>query len=210
MTSYILQSPAKHANAATLVQKRLGIRFGAERLEPDQGLRDKISGAQFSGASVPSATSGGKVAKSYKKRKQWRSALFWAFIWPSRWGKVLSELKRSMSQRVDIHALLSQTTDKDQKVASFALLSLGVIESLVGGAITASRAVQMYFNADNCLYVREQLREKVADEIMSRGVQLPDIFDALSAEQAQQEFQRELSTIRLLCLTLLEEKQLAA
>ena len=115
-----------------------------------------------------------------------------------------------MNQRVDIRALLSQATDKDQKVASFALLSLGVIESLVGGAITATRAVHLFFHADNCLFVREQLREKVADEIMGRGVQLPDIFDALSAEKAHQEFQRELATIRSLCLTLLEEKQLAA
>ncbi len=115
-----------------------------------------------------------------------------------------------MNKRVDMHALLSQATDEDQKVASFALLSLGVIESLVGGAITATRAVHLFFHADNCLFVKEQLREKAADEIMSRGVQLPDIFDALSAEQAQQEFQRELSTIRLLCLTLLEEKQLTA
>ena len=115
-----------------------------------------------------------------------------------------------MKKCVDIHALLLQATDKDQKVAYFALLSLGVIESLAGGAITASSAVQMFFNADNCLFVREQLPEKAADEIMSRGVQLPDIFDALSAEKAQQEFQRELATIRLLCLSLLEEKKLAA
>ena len=54
-----------------------------------------------------------------------------------------------MKKFVDIHALLLQATDKDQKVAYFALLSLGVIESLAGGAITASSAVQMFFNADN-------------------------------------------------------------
>lgn len=115
-----------------------------------------------------------------------------------------------MKQRIDLHTLLSQTTDRDQQIASFALLSLGVIESLVGGAMTASRAVELFFHADNCLFVGKQLRQKVAGEIMSRGVQLPDIFDALSAEEAQQELQRELTTMRLLCLKLLEDKQLAA
>lgn len=115
-----------------------------------------------------------------------------------------------MKQHVDLHTLLSQDTDKDQQITSFALLSLGVIESLVGGAITASRAVELFFHADNCLFVRKQLRQKIADEIMSRGVQLPDIFDALSAQEAQQEFQRELAAMRLLCLKLFEDEQLAA
>ena len=115
-----------------------------------------------------------------------------------------------MKQHIDLHTLLSQTTDKDQQVTSFALLSLGIIESQVSGAMTASNAVELFFHADNCLFVRERLRQKVADEIMSRGVQLPDIFDALPAEAAQQEFQRELAAMRLLCLKLFGKKQLAA
>jgi len=45
---------------------------------------------------------------------------------------------------------------------------------------------------------------------MSRGVQLTDLFDTLSAEEAQREFQRELGAIRLLCLKLLGDKQRAA
>ena len=115
-----------------------------------------------------------------------------------------------MKRRVDLHTLLSQASDKDQQMASFTLLSLGVIESLVSGAITASNAVELFFYADNCLFVREQLRQKAADEIMSRGVQLPDIFDVLSAEEAHREFQRELAMMRSLCLKILEDKQLAA
>jgi hypothetical protein len=115
-----------------------------------------------------------------------------------------------MKRRIDLQTLLSQASDKDQQVASFALLSLGVIESLVGGAITASNAIELFFHADNCLFVRKQLRQKVADEIMSRGVQLPDIFDILPAEEAQQEFQRELAEMRLLCLKLIGDQQLAA
>ena len=63
-----------------------------------------------------------------------------------------------MKQCVDIHTLLPRATDKDQKIAYFALLSLGVIESLAGGAISASRAVQMFFNADNCLWLIMQFR----------------------------------------------------
>jgi len=40
---------------------------------------------------------------------------------------------------------------------------------------------------DNCLFVRKHLRNKIVDEIMSRGVQLTDLFDTLPAEEAQRE-----------------------
>jgi hypothetical protein len=115
-----------------------------------------------------------------------------------------------MKQCIDLHTLLSQTTNQDQQISSFGLLSLGVIELLIGEAITASHAVELFFHANNCLFVRQQLRHKVADEMMSRGVQLPDIFEALPAEEAQQEFQQELATMRLLCLKLLGDIQVAA
>ena len=114
-----------------------------------------------------------------------------------------------MKPRIELSSLLSQATDKE-KVASFALLALGVTESLDSGALTASEVIQVFFHIDNCLFAKEQIAEKVADDIMSRGVQLADIFTALPAEKAQQEFQRELNTLHLLCLTLLEERQLAA
>lgn len=115
-----------------------------------------------------------------------------------------------MKQRIDLDTLLSQPTNQDQRIASFALLALGIIESLWGGAMTASGAVEMLFHGDNCLFVRKQLGNKVVDEIMSRGVQLADLFDTLSAEEAQREFQRELAAMRLLCLKLLGDKQRAA
>jgi hypothetical protein len=115
-----------------------------------------------------------------------------------------------MTQQIDLHQLLSQTSDNRQRTASFALLSLGVIESLVGEAMTPSSAVELFFHADNCQFVRRRLRLKAANEIMSRGVQLPDLFEALSTQKAQQEFQRELLVMRLLCLKLLGGKQLAA
>jgi hypothetical protein len=40
---------------------------------------------------------------------------------------------------------------------------------------------------------------------MSHGVQLPDLFDCLPADEAQREFFHELETIRSLCLTILEK-----
>ena len=50
---------------------------------------------------------------------------------------------------------------------------------------------------------------KTADAVMSHGVQLP-VFEALSPVEAHREFQRELATMRALCLKLLEQKQLVA
>lgn len=58
--------------------------------------------------------------------------------------------------------------------------------------------------------VRKHLRNKTADAVMSHGVQLPDLFEALPTAEAQREFQRELATMRSLCLKLLEQKQLVA
>jgi hypothetical protein len=92
----------------------------------------------------------------------------------------------------------------------FALLNLGIIEALANGLMTATDAVRTVYHADNCLFVRQRLRDKIADRIMSHGVQLPDLFTALSSEEAQREFQRELATMRALCLILLESKRLVA
>jgi hypothetical protein len=113
-------------------------------------------------------------------------------------------------QPIEFDTLLSPPTDPHQRIVSFALLALGIIESLRGGAMAASGAVEMLFHGDNCLFVRKHLRNKVVDEIMSHGVQLTDLFDTLSAEEAQREFLRELAVMRLLCLKLLGDKQLAA
>ncbi len=73
-----------------------------------------------------------------------------------------------MTQAIDLESLLSQATDTRQRVASFALLCLGAIESLVNGAIRASEAIRLLFHANNCLFVREHLKDEAADEVMSR------------------------------------------
>jgi hypothetical protein len=116
-----------------------------------------------------------------------------------------------MNDWMDFKTLLANTGRKlAQRKALFALLNLGIVESLANGLVSASDALWLFFHADNCLFVRRQLRDKIADEIMSRGVQLPDLFDSLPSDEAQREFQHELATLRRLCLKLLEKKPLVA
>ncbi|MBX3001984.1 MAG: hypothetical protein KF893_25895 [Caldilineaceae bacterium] len=111
---------------------------------------------------------------------------------------------------IDLENLLSNVPNRRQKVSSFALLCLGIIESLAGGALSATDALHQFFHTQNCLFVRKHLQDKLADELMSRGVQLADLFDALPVEDAQREFQRELAAMHSLSLKLLEEKRIAA
>jgi len=115
-----------------------------------------------------------------------------------------------MKDSINLQILLLQGGNRQQQVASFALLCLGIIESITNGLMSVTDALRLFFHAENCLFVRKHLKEKIADQIMSHGVQLPDLFDALPAEEAQQEFQREVTTIHSLCLKLLEDKQIAA
>src|SRR5437899_1521802 len=116
-----------------------------------------------------------------------------------------------MSDPVSLSALLSGTARKPaEELALFALVTLGFIESLAHGLMSASDAVRCFFHADNCLWIRKRFRKSLADQIMSHGVQLPDLFEALSAEEAHREFQRELAAMRTLCLKLLEERTRAA
>jgi hypothetical protein len=110
-----------------------------------------------------------------------------------------------------LQAILTESGEGSaDRLPVFALLALGLVESLANGVLSASGAVRSFFTADNCLYVRKLLRDKAADEVMSRGVQLPDLFDALPAEEAQREFQRELAAMRTLCLKLLLHKRSVA
>ena len=112
---------------------------------------------------------------------------------------------------IDLSSFLSCVDgESTRQIGLFALLNLGIVEMLANGALSSANATQLFFNAENCLYVRKRLRDKVADKIMSHGVQLHDLFEALPEREAQQEFQRELRTIRSLCLQLLERHELVA
>lgn len=125
--------------------------------------------------------------------------------------RCLDEAQCPMSNAMRLQAILTEASgERADRLAVFALLALGLVESLANGLLSASGAVQAFFNAENGLYVRKQLRDKVADEVMARGVQLPDLFEVLPAEEAQREFQRELVAMRSLCLELLGRKRSVA
>ncbi len=107
-------------------------------------------------------------------------------------------------------ALADAEYDAKQQLAVFALLNLGITQSLAGGVMSSEDAIRLFYNADNCLYVRKHLKNKDADAIMSRGVQLPDLFNFLPVAEAHREFTRELEIIRSLCLRLLDRARPAA
>lgn len=87
-------------------------------------------------------------------------------------------------------------------ISVFALLNLGLgrTQSLAGGVMSSEDAIRLFYNADNCLYVRKHLKNKDADAMMRHGVQLPDLFNFLPAAEAHRELTHELEAIRSLCL----------
>lgn len=89
----------------------------------------------------------------------------------------------------------------------FALLNLGLVQSLASGVVSPTEAVERFYHAENCLYVQKHFRQKTAHTLMSHGVQLPDLFASLPAEEAQREFYHELEIMRSLCLHLLEKRR---
>lgn len=112
-----------------------------------------------------------------------------------------------MRHAVQLDTLFSDIgTEQYQQLALFALLNLGIIQSLASGILGATEALRLFYNADNCQFVRKHFRNKTADRIMSHGVQLPDLFEALPVEEAHCEFHRELETMCSLCLQLLEAR----
>ena len=116
-----------------------------------------------------------------------------------------------MQTSMSLNTILSTSSEVPaQRLVLFALLTLGIIESLANGLLSTTDALRVFFHMENCFFVRKQLRDKSADTIMSHGVQLPDLFEALPTAEAHREFQRELATMRALCLKLLEMKQLGA
>ena len=66
-----------------------------------------------------------------------------------------------MESRLQLETLLASAgDDRADRLTVFALINLGVIESLANGSMSATEAVGRFFNADNCLYVRKKLRDK--------------------------------------------------
>ena len=113
-----------------------------------------------------------------------------------------------MRQKQSFRIALSEANGSlTQQLELFALVNLGFVQSLASGILSPADAIHRFYHADNCLYVRKHFRDKDANTIMSRGVQLPDLFESLPAQEAQREFNRELETIRSLCLKLMAKKQ---
>lgn len=109
-------------------------------------------------------------------------------------------IKNHQAIRID----LSDTGGEGaQQLELFALVNLGLVQSLTSGVLNVTDAIQRFYHADNCLYVKKQLRSREANAIMGHGVQLPDLFDSLPPEEAQREFLHELEIIRSLSLKLL-------
>ena len=111
-------------------------------------------------------------------------------------------MRQHHSFRIVLSEADSGTTDQ---LELFSLLNLGLVQSLTSGVLSPGDALHRFYHAENCLYVRKHLRNRDANAIMSHGVQLPDLFESLEAEEAQREFLHELEKIRSLCLKLLEK-----
>jgi hypothetical protein len=110
---------------------------------------------------------------------------------------------------VNLSSLLSEK-DPAKRVGTFALLALGVVESITSGVLSATGAVETFFTYDNGQFVKQNLKNRTANEIMSRGVQLPDLFDALAPDEAARELRQELHIIQKLSRELLHRTPLAA
>jgi hypothetical protein len=117
----------------------------------------------------------------------------------------------SMESAIRLNAILPVASDNpDGRLTIFAVVNLGIIESLANGSLSAKNVVTLFFNAENCLHVRKHLKDKVADKIMSHGVQLPDLFEILPLEEAQRQFLHELNVMKSLCLQLIDKGRVAA
>lgn len=116
-----------------------------------------------------------------------------------------------MESSIRLNAILGDASEnQDNRLTIFAVVNLGIIESLANGSLSVKDVVLLFFNADNCLYVRKHLKDKLADRVMSHGSQLPDLFDILPLEEAQRQFLHELSVMRSLCFELIDRNRVAA
>jgi hypothetical protein len=113
-----------------------------------------------------------------------------------------------MRQQQSSRIILSATKGTiAQQQELFALLNLGLLQSLASGVVSPTEAVERFYHGENCLYVQKHFRQKATHTLMSHGVQLPDLFESLPAEEAQREVYHELEIMRSLCLQLLEKRR---
>lgn len=108
-----------------------------------------------------------------------------------------------INRKIDLHSLLGNGCTPRQALDAFAVINLGLVESMRDRVISPDDAIPRFYNAANCLFAHRKLKNVVADDIMGRGVQLSDLFDALPPATAEREFAAELNAMRKLCLKLL-------
>lgn len=64
-----------------------------------------------------------------------------------------------MKQRQFSRIVLSATPgSRAQQRELFALLNLGLVQSLAGGILSPTEAVERFYHAENCLYVHKNFR----------------------------------------------------
>lgn len=93
--------------------------------------------------------------------------------------------------------------ERAQKLTVFAALNLAMVQSIDRRGAALDEVTSGFYNAKNCLYVKRSLRQKDAEDLMSRGVQLADLFAALPRKQAEAELKREKDAMRGICNKLL-------
>lgn len=98
----------------------------------------------------------------------------------------------------------------EERQEVFALLMLGLFDSLESGVLSPADAVAICFHTDNCRFVGNSLKSADAEEVMERGTQLADLFDALNPEDAKREFASEVAAMRTRCLAILGRERLVA
>jgi hypothetical protein len=106
------------------------------------------------------------------------------------------------SWRLDLEQLLNGL-GKSQKLAVFAGLNLAMLSSIDSKGAALADVTAGFYHAANCLYIRRAVKDKAANELMSRGIQLADLFEALPRRQAEAELKHELSAMRAICYKLL-------
>jgi hypothetical protein len=116
-------------------------------------------------------------------------------------------MKKRKPPRIELSRTMKEAAEP---LAVFALLNLGIVQSLASGVATLEDAVEGFYHGDNCMFVRRDIRNRTADTIMSRGAQLADLFAILPEAEARREFYAEIEAIRSLCLKLLGSQRSAS
>src|SRR5262249_39126277 len=96
------------------------------------------------------------MAEGHQARTPRRNPLFRARVRPGRRRQVLPIRGGLMKPSMPLNTLLATAgQDPERGRILFALINLGIIESLASGVLGAADAVRLFYNADNCFYVQK-------------------------------------------------------